>query len=446
MLRKFRRIDDFTHRLTQPLSLEDGRPPRILTTTLYALSAFTIAALVWGALTSVREVTLASGQIIPRGQVNNIQHLEGGIVAEILVREGEIVKDGQPLVRLQPAGTVSDRNQLESRQVSLKLQLTRLEAQARDEVPHFGDIAKSYPSLAQEQAELYGSAITQRRNERATLQARVAQKKSDRDVVQSDLATAKLQLAVQREQFDIQSKLVEQGYTSRRTYLESKLMLQKAQGEVTNIEGRFRTAQQAAIESENALAEADATANRKIAEDRAKAASDLSETEQQLTKFTDRVDRLLIRAPSAGFVQEIGPKSIGEVIRAGDMVVRIVPSNQELIAEVRIQASDIGHIKVGAPTIIKFNTYDSALYGTLEGEVEYLSATTFTPPPGQTPLDPYYKALVRLPRTSVGTGSFARPITPGMTLQAQIVTGSKSIARYMMKPIFNSVDVAFSER
>lgn len=449
---RFESLNDFKHRLTQPLALEDGRPPRILSLMLYVLSGFAIAMVAWGALTSVKEMTVASGQIIPRGQVLSVQHFEGGMVANILVHEGESVVAGQPLVHLQPAGTVSDKNQLESRRVSLKLQLIRLEAQSKGEVPHFGDVAKSYPSLAEEQAELYGSALKQRRNEQATLISKIAQKRSDRTIVQSELETARLQLAVQQEQFGIQSKLVEQGYTSRRSFLEAKLMLQKAQGDVASTEGRLKVATDSVTEAENAMAEADANAMRKVAEDKAKAAADLSETEQQLAKFTDRVDRLVIRAPSDGYVQEIGPKSIGEVVKAGDMVVRIVPQGQELVAEVRISANDIGHIKVGSSAIVKFNAYDSALYGTLDGTVEYISATTFTPPPGQAPLpgqnpgEPYYRAIVKLPRENVGKGVFSKPVTPGMVLQAQIVTGSKSIVRYMMKPVFNSIDVAFRER
>jgi adhesin transport system membrane fusion protein len=129
-----------------------------------------------------------------------------------------------------------------------------------------------------------------------------------------------------------------------------------------------------------------------------------------------------------------------------------VPSGQELVAEVRIESKDSGHIKVGAPANIKFTTYDSSLYGTVQGTVEYLSATTFTPQagqiplPGQTPGEPYYKAIIGISRDSVGTGSLTRPVTPGMVIQAQIVTGSKSIVRYMLKPVFNSLDVIFTER
>jgi membrane fusion protein, adhesin transport system len=150
-------------RLTQPLVLEDGRPPRLLVATLLTVSGFVIAAVVWGSVTQVREVTVAQGQIIPRGQVQTIQHLEGGIVAEIFVREGMTVKAQQPLVRLRPEAAISERDQFEARRANLKLQLMRIEAQSRDEIPDFGSLAKEFPDLATQQEKLYVSSVIQRR-------------------------------------------------------------------------------------------------------------------------------------------------------------------------------------------------------------------------------------------------------------------------------------------
>lgn len=261
-----------------------------------------------------------------------------------------------------------------------------------------------------------------------------------------------MQLDVQREQFEIQSTLVTQGNTAKKTYLELKSHLQRAQGDVNNLEGRIQSALDAVNEAESARAELEANAKRKLAEERTKAASDLSEVEQQLAKLSDRVDRLFVRSPTDGYILELSPKSVGEVICAGDLIARVVPSGQELVAEVRIESKDSGHIVVGAPANIKFTTYDSALYGTLQGTVEYISASSFVPQPGQTPQlgqtlgEPYYKATIKLLGDSVGAGSLKHAVVPGMVLQAQIVTGSKSIVRYMLKPVFNTLDVAFSER
>jgi adhesin transport system membrane fusion protein len=439
-------------RLTQPLALEDGRPPRILRSTLYTISAFVLASVVWAALAQVQELTIAQGQVIPRGQVEAVHHLEGGIVAEIYVHEGMRVTAQQPLVRLRPESAVSERSQFESRRAALKLQLLRLEAQSHDETPNFGSLAAEFPDLAAEQEKLNVSAVTQLRQEHATLSARAAQKRSDIAMLTSDLQTARSQYGVQLELLSIQDSLQRSGSGSRKNWLEAKSLLQRAEGEALNFENKLATARGALAEAESSLSEAEAKAQQKLSEERVKAGSDLAETEQQLIKFFDRFDRLVIRAPSDGIVQELAPKSPGEVIRPGDLVARIVPTDRELIAEVRIDPKDAGHIREGADADIRFATYDSSIFGQVQGKVEYLSATTFSPPPGQpTPpgqssAEPYYKATIQLSQDHVSSGAITYPITPGMVLQAHIKTGSKSIIRYMFKPVFNSLEVAFSER
>jgi membrane fusion protein, adhesin transport system len=446
-----RRIE-ITRRLTQPLVLEDGRPPRVLVGTLIAISGFVIATIVWASITRVREVTIAQGQILPRGQVQAVQHLEGGIVAEFFVREGSRVTAQQPLVRLRPETSVGERNQYEARRAALKLQLIRLEAQSNDETPEFGELAKKFPDLATEQEKLYVSALIQRRQERATLAAKVAQKRGEIATLASGVESAKTQVEVQFELVKMQENLNTLGTGSRKSWLEAKSVLQRSEGDRLNLQGKLDTAKEALIEAESSLAEADAKAQQKLSEERVKAASDLAETEQQLVKLADRSDRLLVRAPSDGIVQELAPKSIGEVVRQGDLVARIVPTDSELVAEVHIDPKDSGHIKVDADAEIRLLTYDSTIFGPVLGKVEYLSATTFSPtpgqqnPPGQNISEPYYKATIRLLQDHVRSGATNYPITPGMVLQAHIQTGSKSIIRYMFKPVFNSLDVAFTER
>jgi HlyD family secretion protein/adhesin transport system membrane fusion protein len=446
-----RRIE-ITRRLTQPLVLEDGRPPRVLVATLIAISGFVIAAIVWASITRVREVTIAQGQILPRGQVQAVQHLEGGIVAEFFVKEGSRVTAQQPLVRLRPESSVGERDQYEARRAALKLQLIRLEAHSSGGTPEFGELAKKFPDLAMEQEKLYVSAVIQRRQERATLAAKVAQKRGEIVTLTSGVQSAKAQVDVQFELVEMQESLKNLGTGSRKSWLEAKSALQRSEGDWLNLQGKLDTAKEALIEAESSLAEADAKAQQKLSEERVKAASDLAETEQQLVKLADRSDRLLVRAPSDGIVQELAPKSIGEVVRPGDLVARIVPTDSELVAEVHIDPKDSGHIRVDADAEIRLLTYDSAIFGPVLGKVEYLSATTFSPPPGQQNppgqniTEPYYKATIRLLQDHVRSGATNYPITPGMVLQAHIQTGSKSIIRYMFKPVFNSLDVAFTER
>lgn len=453
MLPKLTRRIEISRRLTQPLALEDGRTPRILAATLITISSFVVATIAWASVARVSEVTIAQGQILPRGQVQAVQHLEGGIVAEIFVREGSRVTADEPLVRLRPETSVGERNQYEARRAALKLQLIRLEAQSRDETPEFGELANKFPDLATEQEKLYVSAVIQRRQERATLAAKAAQKQGEIVTLTSGVESAKAQVDVQLELVDMQENLKNLGTGSRKSWLEAKSTLQRSEGDWLNLQGKLDTAKEALREAESSLAEADAKAQQKLSEDRVKAGSDLAETEQQLVKLQDRSDRLLVRAPTDGIVQELAPKSIGEVVRPGDLIARIVPTGSELVAEVHIDPKDSGHIRLDADAEIRLLTYDSTIFGPVRGKVEYVSATTFSPPPGlqnqpgqNASSEPYYKATIRLLQNHVRSGATDYPITPGMVLQAHIQTGSKSIIRYMFKPVFNSLDVAFTER
>ena len=438
--------------LTQPLILEDGRTPQLLSQTLLAISGFILAIGLWGTLSEIRETTFAPGQIIPSGQVHVADHLEGGIVAELLVREGDRVVEGQPLIKLEPVAAASDLEQLQVRRASHMLQIIRLDAESRETMPNFGAIGTAYPELAAEQTKLHARAVDQRRQERATLGARVAQRRHEVATSAAALETAKGQAPIARDLFNIQSELVSKGLTSRKHYLESQAALLHAEGESMTAETKRRAALEAQTEAESALAQADAVSAQKTAEELVKASIELAETERQIAKFSDRFERVVVRAPSAGLVQEIVPKAAREVVKPGDALVRIVPSNDDLVAEVRIDAKDSGHVQVGMHADLKFATYDSALFGTVAGTVSYVSATTFSPQSGQPPSagqaspEPYYKATIRLSSNHVGTGARERSVAPGMVVQASIVTGSKSIVRYLFKPISRALDVAFHER
>ncbi len=440
-------------RLIQPLALEDGTPPRVLSLTLYALSAFVVACLAWASFTHIREMTAAPGQIIPRGQLHAIQHLEGGIVAEIFVHDGMHVVPGQALLRVAPAQAQADDTQLAAREASLHMALIRLETRGAAALPDFGSWGRAYPDLARQALAQFVTEREQRRREDETLSAKIKQREADLEALKGAEIVSVNQLAVQQEQVSIQENLARQGYSARRTLLDAQAGYQRALAELVSLRGKIATATEAVEEARLQRREAAALAERKIADERSKAQTDLGEAEAQRLKSTDRVERLILRATASGRVQDMSARSVGEVIRPGDIIGKIVPDNVELVAEVRIDPKDVGHISPGARTDLKLSTFDPALYGSVKGRVESIAASTSVPVPGQVnpglmpnSTEPYYKAVIVLDQTSVGHGSLQRPILPGMVVSAEIVTGEKSIIRYMLKPVFRSLDQAFSER
>jgi membrane fusion protein, adhesin transport system len=161
-----------------------------------------------------------------------------------------------------------------------------------------------------------------------------------------------------------------------------------------------------------------------------------------LDKQLDRVDRLDIRSPVAGLVQDLKVHSVGEVLAAGGIVARVVPVNDVLEAEVRIAPADVGHVHVGEQVRIKVSSFEYVRYGTIKGTISKISPTTFTDENGK----PYYKSNVQLDRTYMGPGAGVNPILPGMVVQADIVTGSRTLIEYLLKPIYLALQDSFHER
>jgi membrane fusion protein, adhesin transport system len=441
--------------LNQPLALEKGRPPKVVSGTLYSLSFLAVGGIAWASLTEIRELTSAPGQIMPIGQVNNVQHLEGGIVAEILVKEGAMVKEGDALIRLAPISASADSDQVKNRSAGLQMTILRLEAQSVGKKPDLSKFAKDYPVLVKQNMALYEADENARVKERDTLNTRIRQRQQEMSTFTGDEAILTKQYAIAMEQFNIQEELMKQGYTSKKVYLDSKASMQKSESDLNGIKGRVLSSKESLKEAEGLLAELNASVARKIADERSKANSEYAEISGQVDKHSDRIDRLMVRATSSGYVQEIMPKIAGEILRPSEVAVRIVPAGQELIAEVRIDPKDIGHIQAGAKVEVKYSTYDPAMYGFSTGIVQKISATTFLPQQTSTPVPgqdggmtqtPYYKAIVKLDSMHVGEGKFKRPVTTGMIVTADIITGTKSLTRYMLKPVARSLDKAFSER
>src|SRR5262249_214589 len=203
------------------------------------------------------------------------------------------------------------------------------------------------------------SAHLQRQQERRTLLARVAEKQGEIATLTSGLEVARSQSKVQSELLGIQERLRQYGLGALKNWLEAKYLPPRSQAELSDLEGKNATAKEALSEAESNVREADAKAQQKLSEERVKASNDLAETGQQLVKLADRFERLVIRAPSDGIIQELVPKSPGEVLRGGDLVARIVPTGRELVAEVRIDPKDSGHIAPGADADVRLVTYDS---------------------------------------------------------------------------------------
>jgi len=437
---------DLSKKLALPLTLEESGPPRFYEHLMIVGGVFLALSILWASVTEIKELARANGEVTPAGQVLLVQHLEGGIVAELLVSEGEIVDAGQPLVLLQPIAAEGDLGQLTARESAARFKVERLTAfiDARPMDPAIIGAAPSEADLtrfANEEAHLQAS-LTAADRQREGFLARIEQRISEIESLSNQRLSLKEQVQLMVEQVTLREGLVEKGLVSRIVFLETRRSLEQTRVQLISTAGNLARARESLREEEAGLEELDATLINDALDTRSTTAAELAETQSALLKLSDRVNRLTVSAPVRGIVQDLAVQSIGEIIAPGGLVAQIVPIDDELVAEVRVMPDDIGHIRIGHPARVKITTYDPARFGDIQGEVRRISASTFRDEQDE----PYYKVIIALSKTHVGLGAAHHAVLPGMVVNAEIVTGSKSLVRYLLKPVFRSLDVAFTER
>lgn len=429
-----------TH-MSRPLILEEGGPPRGIQYLLLAISLLVGTFIAWAAITEMPESAVAQGQVMPKGSVHVVQHLEGGIVSEIYVDEGEVVEAGQTVVRLEAASALSELEQLRAREAALALQTERMRAFVLGRDPDF-TVGAGHPALVRDQTQILEIQIRARARQRTVLASRVDQRKAEIGTLIEQERHLKTQVRLIREQVGMRKKLLDKGLVSRTLFLETERGLTQALGDMARVVGEQARVREALNEAHGSLIELDARLSNEALTEMGSLSSELAQVRESLAKLEDRVSRLNVVAPARGVVKGLTTRTIGAVITPGQELMQIVPLEDEMVAEVQIRPLDIGHLRIGQTARVKVTTYDVSQFGPLEGKVKHISATTYEDEQGE----PYYKGVIELDKNYVGHDPAKNPILPGMVVDADISTGSKTLMRYLLKPVFRFVDTSFTER
>ncbi|WP_425070105.1 HlyD family type I secretion periplasmic adaptor subunit [Roseibium sp.] len=424
-----------------PLELEEGPPPVAYRRVLQVLSLSAAAFLAWSAFGQVREVASATGEIVPAGKVQTVGHLEGGIVAEVLVQEGQLVTKDTPLVRLQETATSSDLERVQTRLRFLATEEQRLTGDTSGDGAN-GLRLTGGAVFSEAQQAAFDAQRKAAEQEQQALKARINEKQAELASIVERIALQQTQVEIEQEKFNIQQSLYDQGYTSKRRFLDAKSSLQNAQSQLSELNGFKGRAQAQLMEAEASLERSIAVLQEELAEERSRVAQERSELAFEAEKQRDRFDRLYVRAPVAGHIKALYLKGAGSVLAPGDVVAEVVPSDSDLVAEVRVSPRDIGHVEVGDEAEIHITTFDPNIEGTIKGEVSVISASSFRDEYGNY----YFKATIPLASNTIGQGARAETISPGMVVDAKIVTGSKSVLQYMLKPVTRAIGDPLSER
>lgn len=422
-------------RLTQSIALEESPVPGILRTCVTILGALMLVFAVWSSIAEIEEVASAPGQIVPSGYIQNIQHLEGGIVREILIHEGDLVQAGQPLVKLDATSAESDLGQMKARQMSLQLQAERLKS--------FADNTDISPeALSPEERAILSSMIDARNNQQNVLRDQLSQKQKELQGIIANREALQKNVALMEKEYQITKEMSAKGSTSKLDAMTSERELNAMKGQYGAIQNQEKQARDAIREFENRLSSLASDLRQDAMKNLGQVQAQLAETNNAITKLESAASRTTLTAPVSGIIKGLSVHTIGAVVEPGKVLMEVVPIGGDLIVESLVSPADVGNLKVGQPVKVKVSAFDSSRYGSAPGKLQSVSASTFQNEQGQT----FYRVKISLDHNYVGNDPSRNLVLPGMTVQAEIITGQKTVLDYLLRPLHMVTQSAFRER
>ncbi|HZF32821.1 MAG TPA: HlyD family type I secretion periplasmic adaptor subunit [Candidatus Angelobacter sp.] len=415
---------------------------------LISVAAILVTFVVWADNAVLDIVTRGQGKVIPSSQVQVIQNLEGGIMAGILVHEGDLVDKEQVLMRIENTSAQSNYDDLHSRYLSALATITRLEAEiagtSADAIVFPEELMADAPELAADERKNASIRHEQLDAQVAVLRDQATQKQQEVDQLSNKIDNLKQSLALAQKQLNIMNSM-EEGVVSQVDKLKAQRDAHDLKSELEITQLQLPQAKSAQQEAENRVREQELTFRSEAATELSKQRLEQSSVVQQLKSNKDKVTRTEVRSPVRGTVKEIKIRTIGGVIKPGEDLMEIVPIEDTLLVEAQVRTSDIAFIHVGQSATVKFDTYDYSIYGGLKATVEYISIDAIEDQ-SSGKKERYFRVRLRTDKNFLGTEKKPLAIGPGYTATAEILTDKKTVLAYLLKPILKARDTAFSER
>lgn len=414
---------------------------------LLAVAVLLVVALVWAALAKVDEVTHAEGQIIPSSQVQIVQNLEGGIVQEILVREGDVVAKDQILLRIDDTRFASSYQEGRLKYLSLLAQVTRLTAETEGKpltLPQ--EIEQEAPQLAEDARRLYLTRQQELASGVQILEQQRDQRQQEVFEMQSRLGQLERSYALLRDELDRTAPLAAEGVISEVELLRLKRQVNEVRGDLDGIRLRLPAARSALQESRDKIEDVRIKFRTEAQGLLNEAKAELAATAQNNTAALDRVTRTAVRSPVRGTIKRLKVTTVGGVVQPGMDLVEVVPLEDSLLVEAKVEPRDIAFLHPGQRAMVKLTAYDSTIYGALEATLEHISADSITQEDDKGGERSFFLIRVRtLDRGYIKDGD-SLPIIPGMTATVDVLTGRKSVLHYLLRPINRARERALRER
>lgn len=397
----------------------------------------------WAAFAELDEVSVAAGEIAPRGKVKVVQHLEGGIIETLFVGEGAQVAAGDLLVRLDLATSGVNTAELQARLDGARLKRARLSAEVEGHPPAFPrDAAERQPALADGELRLFESRQAERDSALAVLAEQVRQRKLEVEELIAKRGALQRNLALGRQRLKMSESLLAEGLTARMAHLELQAEVEAVAGELEKLRPALPRTRAAVAESEQRLAELTQRLRREAEDQLDQVAQQIAQLEEVVATANEQQRRADIRSPIDGVVKQMRFHTIGGVVSPGEPILEIVPIDDTLVIEARLSPVDRGHVREGQPAMVKVSSYDFFRYGGLSGRVTHVAPDSTTTDDGV----PYFRVIVETGRSYLGDDANPLPISPGMQAVVDIHTGKKTVLEYLLKPILTVREEAFRER
>lgn len=431
--------------ISQAMALEEHTPPRFVSYGVGLIVLLIFVAVAGAAVFPVITSADAAGIVKPTGSVVPVQHVEGGAVVDVLVRDGDFVEKGQTMLRLSAGEAQKRFDQVDAEYWSYIAEAERLKALAGNRRPSFQNLPESRGELAVAQMEIYRQSIDLRAQRLVGLDEKQKQAQSQIALLDARLNGARAQARLLSEEYEIYRGLLDKGYTTKIKFYEVRRELAETRSRILEVIAERTSAEAVLDEAVSSIREFESEERQTALNRLGELTGLIEQTLESRTRLAQSVERTEIVAPVSGFVNNLKHKSLGAAVQPGDSIAEIVPYENGMVVEAKVTPRDVGFLKEGQPARVVIEGFDVLRFKPLRGELTHVSASSFVEQDGVY----YFLIDIALNAADESDASIAqtrRVLRPGMSVQANIITGERSLLEYLMRPLYDSFSHVFSER
>ncbi len=396
---------------------------------VYPMIAFVVVFFIWAAFTEIDEVVKGEGKVIPSGQTKVLQHFEGGIISDILVREGDNVKQGDVLYNLRNEYFMADLKSQELEMMALRARAMRLEALIDKKTLIYPlEFESTIRDIIENELKIYMEENANHQRQLGIAQDQLEQKKLRLNELHTKYSNLEIELKVANENMEIQEALLQKNVVSRKNYLAELSKKQKLVTEIQEVRSGIPIAEQEVKEGQKKVDSVNSEMLSKNLKQLSEVRLSLQQIEEKYKASQDREQRKAVVSPVNGIVNKLYFNTINGIIKPGDNIAEITPVEDKLVIEAKIKSSDRAQIWSGQKVSIEITAYDFSRYGLLEGKIVSIAPDSTEDKMGNV----FY--IIKVEANQLGFDD-STPILPGMVANVNILTGKKTILRYLIKPL-----------